>query len=217
METGDHDDNDRNGADRSLRGDDHSRLWRTALCLFRNGDPSRVALLFRLRVPLSASASHELADLFYPDPERATYRLELKKFRNRNREKLEKLLPIARQVLEAERAGEKRYMAVERISKQIDKTQRHVWDALAFHKEYYQGGVNLVTDITQSGTFAPDTTVVTIHSQTGSGAVLRPFITRDGTVYTFHIEETGKDYWHKDSITFTDVVNGGRGSGLIYI
>jgi hypothetical protein len=112
-----------------------------------------------------------------------TYRLELKKFRNRKLERLENLLPIVRQVLDAERPGDKRYLAVEKVSKRIGKTERPLWGALEFYMEYYQGPVHCVIDITQSGTFARDR--VSIHSRTGSGAVLSPIIRSDGTVFDF--------------------------------
>ena len=34
-------------------------------------------------------------------------------------------------MLDAEAAGEKRYLAVERIAKEINKSERYVWKALA--------------------------------------------------------------------------------------
>jgi hypothetical protein len=156
---------------------DPDHLWFIAIqCLRQKGDARPIAALLRAGIPPSVSDRHELADFLDPDPEWATYRLELKKFRNRKWEKKGKFGLIANEVFAAERAGEKRYLAVEKVAKRIGKTERHVWEALEFHKENYQGAVRGVIDITQSGTFARDTTVVTIHSQTGSGAVLRPII-----------------------------------------
>jgi hypothetical protein len=41
------------------------------------------------------------------------------------------LLQVGNKVLDAEAAGEKRYLAVERIAKEINKSERYVWKALA--------------------------------------------------------------------------------------
>jgi hypothetical protein len=38
---------------------------------------------------------------------------------------------VGNKVLDAEAAGEKRYVAVRRIAKEIDKSERYVWKALA--------------------------------------------------------------------------------------
>jgi hypothetical protein len=41
------------------------------------------------------------------------------------------LLKVGNKVLDAEAAGEKRYLAVERIAKELNKSERYVWKALA--------------------------------------------------------------------------------------
>jgi hypothetical protein len=229
MDSGDHGDD----YDDDARLMERFGLWQTALHDLRNGDPRPAAELLRRCVPLTVSASHGLADLLDPETEWGAYsRLELKNYKSREFEKLENSIPIVYQVFDAIRAGDKRYLAVQKVAERIGKTERHVWGALRFYGEYYQGAVSQVIDIEQSGRFARDTTTVTIHSQTGSGAVLKPIVIRDdpddtdyydwtakktGTVSTFFVEETGKDYKFGDSVTFTDAVNGGKGSGRVCV
>jgi hypothetical protein len=91
--------------------------------------------LLRTGIELSISDTHRgNIGFFDPYPEWATYRLEVKKVRNRKLGRLENLLPIIHQVLDAERSGEKRYLAVEKVSKRAGKTERHVCGALEFTK-----------------------------------------------------------------------------------
>jgi hypothetical protein len=112
-----------------------AHLWALALRdLYHHGDLTKVVELLRRHVPLAEHQSEFFADLL--DPSKAAdqlWQVKVVKSGNLSR-KIESFWERARvgnKVLAAEKAGEKKYLAVERIAKEINKSERYVWNAVA--------------------------------------------------------------------------------------
>jgi hypothetical protein len=116
-------------------GTERAHLWSLALGrLHLHGDPTKIIELLRQHVPPAEHQYEFFADLL--DPSKAegqfwqvTFIRPRKAFRKSDTSW--ELLKVGNKVLDAEAAGEKRYLAVERIAKEINKSERYVWKALA--------------------------------------------------------------------------------------
>jgi hypothetical protein len=114
---------------------ERAHLWSLALSrLHLHGDPTEIIELLRQHVPPGEHQYEFFADLL--DPSKAEGQFCHVTF-IKSRKALRKsdtnweLLKVGNKVLDAEAAGEKRYVAVERIAKEINKSERYVWKALA--------------------------------------------------------------------------------------
>lgn len=81
---------------------------------------------------------------------------------------------------------------------------------------FARGQILSVGAITATGTFAQATTTATIHTSTGSGAVILPVVV-GGTVVAGIIQNAGGGYLTGDTISFADATNGGTGTALLNI
>jgi hypothetical protein len=114
---------------------ERAHLWSLALSrLYLHGDPTKIIELLRQHVPPAEHQYEFLADLL--DPSKAegqfwqvTFIKSRRAFRKSDTNW--ELLKVGNKVLDAEAAGEKRYVAVERIAKELSKSERYVWKALA--------------------------------------------------------------------------------------
>jgi hypothetical protein len=119
--------------------DKPAHLWAVALSrLYLHGDPAKVIELLRRHVPPAEHQYDFLADLL--DPSKAEDQFWHVKFIKsvkafRQSDAYWELLKVGNQVLDAQEAGEKKYLAVERIAKEIDKSERYVWKAVAFAEQ----------------------------------------------------------------------------------
>jgi hypothetical protein len=106
-------------------------LWSTALLeLCQHENPRWMIELLRRHIPPPAFFCDRLADLLDPSKD-AMGRLTLTKSRIwRSVERERKSTDIVHRILDAETAGDKRYLAVAQIAKQIGCSERHVWAML---------------------------------------------------------------------------------------
>lgn len=81
---------------------------------------------------------------------------------------------------------------------------------------FARGQIISVGTITATGTFAQTTTTATIHTMTGSVAVILPVVV-GGTVVAAIIQNAGAGYLAGDTISFADGTNGGTGSAPLNI
>jgi hypothetical protein len=116
--------------------EDHpAHFWAVALSrLYLHGELTGVIELLRRHVPLSEHQSEFFANLL--DPSKAEgqfWHVKLvKSVRARKSDTYWELFKVGNKVRDAEAAGEKKYLAVERIAKEIEKSERYVWKAVAF-------------------------------------------------------------------------------------
>jgi hypothetical protein len=103
--------------------------------LWRHSNPTRVIKLLRRHVPPPAAYCDLLADLMDPSKAKdSPGQLKFVKSGNffRSMQSSFGLVNVGNKVLDAEKAGEKRYLAVERIFKELGVSERYVWKAVEF-------------------------------------------------------------------------------------
>jgi hypothetical protein len=114
---------------------DASQFW--AIALFRlclHGEIRGIIELLRRHVPISERQCEIFADLLDPSKAKAQFWHVkfVKTVRSRKSRTYWELFKVGKKVRDAEAAGEKKYLAVERIAKEIEKSKRYVWKAAAF-------------------------------------------------------------------------------------
>jgi hypothetical protein len=114
-----------------LADDEAELLWGTAFSqLYRNENPRWMIELLRRHIPQPTDYCEKLADLLDPSKEEMGQLKFTKSDSLRSVQRFADLIGVALKVLAAEKAGEKRYLAVQQIAEQTGKSERHVWKAL---------------------------------------------------------------------------------------